>query len=85
MKSLGELAMIESISWYERQLLCCFVYAGEVKRRSFPSFSQIAKYGKHEMVAAVKVPLYERKETRMGIGVILISIGCVISFIIVTM
>lgn len=66
MKSLGELAMIESISWYERQLLCCFVYAGEVKRRSFPSFSQIAKYGKHEMVAAVKVPLYERKGDKDG-------------------
>lgn len=66
MKSLGELAMIESISWYERQLLCCFVYTGEVKRRSFPSFSQIAKYGKHEMVAAVKVPLYERKGDKDG-------------------
>lgn len=66
MKSLGELAMIESISWYERQLLCCFVYAGEVKKRSFPSFSQIAKYGKHEMVAAVKVPLYERKGDKDG-------------------
>lgn len=66
MKSLGELAMIESISWYERQLLCCFVYAGEVKKRSYPSFPQIAKYGKHEMVAAVKVPLYERKGDRDG-------------------
>ena len=45
LKSLGELAMIESISWYQRRLLGCFVYAGEVKKRSFPTLQQIARYG----------------------------------------
>lgn len=45
----------------QRQLLTCFVYVGEVKTRSFPSLRQIAKYGKHELMGMVKVPLYERK------------------------
>ena len=66
MKSLGELAMIESIDWYQRQLLCCFVYVGEVKKRFFPTFSQIVKYGKHELVGAVKIPFYERKGDKDG-------------------
>lgn len=66
MKSLGELAMIESIDWYQRQLLCCFVYVGEVRKRTFPTFSQIAKYGKHELVGAVKIPFYERKGDKAG-------------------
>jgi len=61
MKSLGELAMINGMSWAQRQLLTCFVYVGEVKTRSFPSLRQIAKYGKHELMGMVKVPLYERK------------------------
>lgn len=46
MKSLGELAMIESVNWYQRQLLSCFVYAGEVAKPSFPSLSNIIRYGK---------------------------------------
>lgn len=61
MKSLGELAMIESINWYQRQLLSCFVYAGEVPKPSFPSLSNIIRYGKHEAVADVKIPFYQRK------------------------
>ena len=61
MKSLGELAMIESINWYQRQLLSCFVYAGEVPKPSFPSLCHIMKYGKHEAVADVKIPFYQRK------------------------
>jgi len=66
MKSLGELAMIESIDWYQRQLLGCFVYVGEVKQRSFPTVKQIAEYGKHELVGAIKVPFYERKGDKDG-------------------
>ncbi len=66
MKSLGELAMIESIDWYQRKLLGCFFYVGEVKQRAFPAFTQIAKYGKHELVGAVKIPFYERKGDKEG-------------------
>ena len=61
MKSLGELAMIESVNWYQRQLLSCFVYAGELAKPSFPSLYNIMKYGKHEAVADVKIPFYQRK------------------------
>ena len=66
MKSLGELAMIESVNWYQRQLLGCFFYVGEVEKRTFPSLSNILKYGKHEWVADVKVPFYQRKGDKEG-------------------
>lgn len=66
MKSLGELAMITSIDWYQRQLLGFFVYVGEVKKRSFPTLANILKYGKNEVVAAAKIPFYERKGDKDG-------------------
>ena len=66
MKSLGELAMIPSISWYQRQLLEYFVYVGKVEKRQFPTLGQIAKYGKHEAVGMVKMPFYERKGNADG-------------------
>lgn len=61
MKSLGELAMIPGVSWYQRQLLAYFVYAGKVKTRQYPTLRQIAQYGKHEAVGMIKVPFYERR------------------------
>ena len=61
MKSLGELAMIPSIGWQQRQLLRYFVEAGAVKLRSFPALRSIVKYGKHELVNMVKIPFYDRK------------------------
>ncbi len=61
MKSLGELAMIPRVSWYQRQLLAYFVYAGEVKKRQYPTLRQITQYGKHEAIATVKIPFYERR------------------------
>lgn len=60
-KSLGELAMIPSIGWLQRQLLRYFVVAGSVKQRSFPALRSIVKYGKHELVNMVKIPFYDRK------------------------
>lgn len=66
MKSLGELAMIESVNWYQRQLLACFVYAGTMEKRSFPTLSNIWKYGKHEWVADAKIPFYQRKGDKDG-------------------
>lgn len=61
MKSLGELAMISSVGWQQRQLLSCFVYAGELPKRSHPTIREILRYGKQELVATAKVPFYERK------------------------
>lgn len=61
MLSLGELMMIESLDRPHQQLLACFVYLGEEKEKGFPSVKNIAKYGKHELVATAKVPFYDRK------------------------
>lgn len=61
MKNLAEIALIPSISWYQRQLLGYFVYAGDVEKSAFPSLKTIARYGKHEVMGMLKVPFYERK------------------------
>lgn len=61
MESLGELAMIRSLNWYQRKLLECFTYAGSVPQRSYPTLKNILRHGKHEVVAAAKIPFYNRK------------------------
>lgn len=61
MKSLGELAMIPSISWQQRQLLGSFVYVSTENVSHFPTLQNIARYGKHELVGMVKIPFYDRK------------------------
>ena len=62
MKTMAELALIPSISWYQRQLMNSFFYvADETPRQQFPSLKNILKYGKHEVMGMVKVPFYERK------------------------
>lgn len=66
MKTLGELAMIESIGYNKRQLLTFFVYAGEKKEKGFPSVGNILKYGRHDVLLTGKVPFYERKGDRNG-------------------
>ena len=66
MKSLGELALIPSISWYQRQLMGYFFFAGEEEKKGFPSMKTIAQYGKHEVMGMLKVPFYERKGDKEG-------------------
>lgn len=61
MKSMGELAMIKSLNWYQRQLLGYFVYTGQGKEKGFPSLGNIMRYAKHEVMGMVKIPLYERQ------------------------
>ncbi len=61
MKSMGELAMISSLNWYQHKLLEIFTYPGEIPRRKYPTLKDILRYGKNEVVAAVKVPFYDRK------------------------
>lgn len=62
MKSLNELSLISSISWYQRQLLSYFFYVTDGQRKpSFPSLQTIAQYGKHELMGMAKLPFYERK------------------------
>ena len=61
MRSLGELAMIESLDYYQCELLRHFVMLGEVKQPGIPSVKNILKYGGHELVATAKLPFYKRK------------------------
>ncbi len=61
MKSLGELAMIPSLNWYQHKLLEFFTYPGEIPQRKQPMMKDVLRYGKHEVVAAAKIPFYDRK------------------------
>lgn len=61
MKTTGELALIKSIDYNQRQLLSFFTYAGSTEKTVFPSTKNILKYGKHDLLATAKIPFYERK------------------------
>lgn len=67
MKSEGELAMIVSLDPLRRKLLTRFIFFGEKNEdRKFPKLSDISKYGKHDILASIKVPFYERKGDKNG-------------------
>lgn len=67
LRSLSELAMIESLDATRRNLLSYFVYAPEnPDKKPYPSLDNILKYGKNELVATVKIPTYERKGDKEG-------------------
>ena len=58
MKSLAELMMIREIGLQERQLLQCFVYAGDEPK--------VAMHAKHELTVSGQIPMYERKGDGKG-------------------
>ena len=60
-KSLGELAMISNLDYFKRRLLFYFTYAGKLPENGFPTLNNILKYGKHEILGTIKIPLYKRK------------------------
>ena len=65
MKSLAELQMIRSLDYQRRRLLAYFVAIDDGEQeRGFPSLKTMAHYGRHELMATAKVPLYERKGDR---------------------
>ena len=61
LRSMGELAMIKSLSYEKRQLLRHFLYIGKEQERGFPDWRNVLKYGSHSLVATGKVPFYQRK------------------------
>lgn len=66
-RSVGELKMIASLDWHTRQLLEHFVYVGaERSLRVWPKLSDVAKYGRHSLVASGKIPLYSRKGDQLS-------------------
>ena len=69
MRSLGELRMIRSLDYQQIQLLPYFVYIDDTQPQDtvrFPRWKTIARYGKHELTAAARIPFYERKGDRNG-------------------
>ncbi|MGM9705907.1 MAG: helix-hairpin-helix domain-containing protein [Prevotella sp.] len=66
-RSLGELAMIETLDRPRRNLLEYFVCIdNDADKKHFPKLNNILKYGKNEIIATAKIPLYERKGDRNG-------------------
>ena len=66
MKTTAELALITSIDFSTRRLLERFVYVDERQEPHFPSLNRLLEFGKHEVVAMLKVPFYTRKGDRKG-------------------
>lgn len=67
MKSLSELLMIPSLDNDRRQLLTYFIYIGrEPEQPSLPPIKDMARYSRHELVAAAHIPFYQRKGDREG-------------------
>lgn len=61
LKTFAELKMIPSLDGPRSKLLQFFTFLGDDEEKSFPSVGNIAKYGKHELMATAKVPFYTRK------------------------
>ena len=61
LRSLGELAMIPSLSYEKQALLRHFFYIGKEEERGFPKWREVVKYGSHSLVATGKIPFYRRK------------------------
>lgn len=67
LRTMGELAMIESLEPERRHLLECFVYLGnDADKERYPSLKNILKYGKQEIVFTGSVPMYDRKGDKKG-------------------
>lgn len=61
MQTLGELQLVGEMDFETRQMLSFFVYVGEVKKQKKNlSFKNLFRYGKHEVITRLDIPLYER-------------------------
>jgi hypothetical protein len=66
MRSIGELALIESLSYEQRKLLSFFVEIRDTSPKGFPSMKDILKYGKNELMGNIHIPFYEREGDKDG-------------------
>ena len=66
MKSLGELLMIRSLSYGQRQLLSAFVFVGEDPSEGFPSLQKVFQNGRHELMTTARIPFYKRRGDNDG-------------------
>ena len=66
MKSWGELALISSLDANRQKLLTYFTTLNDDSGKTFPTWSDLTKYGRNEAVATVRVPFYERAGDKDG-------------------
>lgn len=67
MKSMNELRMIKTLDPTQTELLRYFTFVEDERvEPGFPRLSDILKYGRHETMANVRVPLYQRKGDENG-------------------
>ncbi len=64
-KTVYELQMVEDFDRQTIQYLLPFVYVGEVEKKSIlPHWKDIWKYGKHELITRIDIPLYRKEGYR---------------------
>jgi hypothetical protein len=63
MRSYGELRMIRAMDFQQLALLPFFVEIGEApeKKKTFPRWSNIARYGKHTLTLTGRLPFYSHQ------------------------
>ena len=63
MRSYGELRMIRAMDFQQLSLLPFFVEIGEApeKKKTFPRWSNIARYGKHTLTLTGRLPFYSHQ------------------------
>ena len=67
LKSMNELRMMRSLDHVQIALLHYFAYVEERSEETgFPQFDNILKYGRHELMADVRIPFYKRKGDENG-------------------
>lgn len=61
MESVGELLLVKELDYTVRRLLIHFVYIGRVEEKEQqPSLKNLLKRGRHEAIARMDVPFYEK-------------------------
>lgn len=61
MQTLGELQLVGEMDYETRQMLSFFVYVGSTEKRNKPlSLKNVFRYGRHELITRMDIPLYER-------------------------
>ena len=65
-RTLSELVLVEPLDAVRRDLLTCFLTIENNEEEKFPTLRQILRYGRHQLSATLKAPLYTRAGDREG-------------------
>lgn len=82
MQTVYELQLVESLDKQTIELLIPFICVKPIEDNpGYPSLKNILKYGKHEILARMDVPLYTRKDMKKTIQDLPFIIRCVTVFV----